>query len=82
MKIVQNILIDGLHQKPIVTDIFFKENHQPKPIVIFCHGYKGFKDWGAWNLVANEFANNQFVFVNLIFLTTAELLKTQSIFPI
>lgn len=81
MKIVQNILIDGLHQKPIVTDIFFKENHQPKPIVIFCHGYKGFKDWGAWNLVANEFANNQFVFVKFNFSHNGGTIENPIDFP-
>ena len=21
----------------------------PKALVIFVHGYKGYKDWGAWN---------------------------------
>ena len=67
MKIVQNILIDGNHQKPILTDVYFKENNQPKPIVIFCHGYKGYKDWGAWNLVAKEFADNNFFFIKFNF---------------
>lgn len=67
MKIVQNILIDGNHQKPILTDVYFKENNQPKPIVIFCHGYKGYKDWGAWNLVAKEFADSNFFFIKFNF---------------
>ncbi|MDP2089304.1 MAG: prolyl oligopeptidase family serine peptidase [Flavobacteriaceae bacterium] len=67
MNIIKNILIAGKHQKPILTDIFFQENNQPKPIVIFCHGYKGYKDWGAWNLVAKEFAENNFVFVKFNF---------------
>lgn len=67
MKIIKNILIDGKHQKPIITDIFYRENQQQKPIVIFCHGYKGFKDWGAWNLVAQEFADNNFFFVKFNF---------------
>ena len=67
MKIVQNIVIDGNYQKPILTDVFFNENNQPKAIVIFCHGYKGFKDWGAWNLVAKEFADNNFFFIKFNF---------------
>ena len=52
MKIKRNIQLPGKHQKPILTDVFYQENNQPKPIVIFAHGYKGFKDWGCWNLVA------------------------------
>lgn len=67
MKIVQNIIIDGNHLKPILTDVYFKENNQSKAILIFCHGYKGYKDWGAWNLIAKEFANSNFFFIKFNF---------------
>lgn len=65
--ILKNILIQGKHNKPIVTDLFFKENNLNKPIVIFCHGYKGFKDWGAWNLMAKTFADAGFFFIKFNF---------------
>ncbi len=67
MKIIKNIIVDGKHQKPIVTDVFFEENNQPKPVVIFCHGYKGFKDWGAWNLMAESFAKAGVFFIKFNF---------------
>lgn len=67
MKLLKNIIIDGKHNKPIVTDIFYKENNQPKKVVIFCHGYKGFKDWGAWNLMAEAFAKAGFFFIKFNF---------------
>jgi len=67
MTILKNKIIEGLHKKPILTDVFYRKNHQKKPIVIFAHGYKGYKDWGAWNLVANNFADNGFVFVKFNF---------------
>jgi pimeloyl-ACP methyl ester carboxylesterase len=68
MKIIKNELIKSTHhKKPIVTDVFFKENKTKKPIVIFCHGYKGYKDWGAWNLAAKTFAENNIVFVKFNF---------------
>ena len=67
MKILKNIVVDGKHQKPIVTDVFYLENHQLKKVVIFCHGYKGFKDWGAWNLMAEAFAKAGFFFVKFNF---------------
>ena len=35
--------------------------------MIFCHGYKGYKDWGAWNLVAEQFANENFFFIKMNF---------------
>ena len=67
IKIVKQMLVEGKHQKPIVTDVFYKETHQPKKIVIFCHGYKGFKDWGAWNLMAKQFAEAGFFFIKFNF---------------
>ncbi len=67
MKILTNIKVPGLHQKPILLDVFYKNDSRPKPIVIFSHGFKGFKDWGHWHLVAQEFAGNEFVFVKFNF---------------
>ncbi|MGK0422253.1 MAG: pimeloyl-ACP methyl ester carboxylesterase [Polaribacter sp.] len=67
MKIIKNLLIEGKHSKLIVTDVFYEETNQPKKIVIFCHGYKGFKDWGAWNLMAKAFANAGFFFIKFNF---------------
>ncbi|HSM63036.1 MAG TPA: alpha/beta fold hydrolase [Gillisia sp.] len=62
-----NIRITGEHRKPILTDIIFSEETKPKPIVIFCHGYKGFKDWGAWHLMAEEFAEKGYFFLKFNF---------------
>ncbi|WP_159022238.1 S9 family peptidase [Formosa sp. L2A11] len=67
MKRITNILIPGTHNKPILTDVFYTENNTPKPIIIFCHGYKGFKDWGAWNQMAEAFANAGFFFIKFNF---------------
>jgi len=67
MTIIQNTIIEGKHEKPISTDIFYNATKQLKPIVIFAHGYKGFKDWGCWNLVADQFATNNFFFVKFNF---------------
>ena len=67
MTITKNIIIPGKHNKPIITDVFYTENNTPKPVVIFCHGYKGFKDWGAWDLMAKAFAEAGFFFVKFNF---------------
>lgn len=68
MKVLKTIPIQStLHSKPILTDIYFEEDYTKKPIVIFCHGYKGFKDWGAWNLMVNEFVNSNLFFVKFNF---------------
>ncbi|OBQ56951.1 alpha/beta hydrolase [Tamlana sp. s12] len=67
MIIEKNNIIPGKHNKPILTDVFFKDNKKPKPVLIFCHGYKGFKDWGAWDLMAKAFAELDYFFVKFNF---------------
>ncbi|GAA4892554.1 alpha/beta fold hydrolase [Flaviramulus aquimarinus] len=67
MTVSKNIIIKGQHSKPILTDVFYIENNQSKPIIIFCHGYKGFKDWGAWNIMAKSFAKAGFYFIKFNF---------------
>lgn len=57
----------GSNRLPISLDITFLENDVKKPVVIFCHGFKGFKDWGAWHLVAEAFAEKGFVFLKFNF---------------
>ncbi|MEM6719857.1 MAG: alpha/beta fold hydrolase [Bacteroidota bacterium] len=63
----KNNILPRLTDKSILIDYFFTKNDQPKPVVIFCHGYKGFKDWGAWDLVAEKLAEAGFFFVKFNF---------------
>lgn len=67
MIIKKNLILSTINKKPIVYDVFYQETKKPKPIVIFCHGYKGFKDWGAWNLVAKKIAEKGFFFLKFNF---------------
>ncbi|WP_408041515.1 alpha/beta hydrolase family protein [Tenacibaculum amylolyticum] len=67
MEIIKNTVLEGKHGKPILLDVFYNKNGHPKPIVIFCHGYKGFKDWGAWDLMAKAFAKQGFFFIKFNF---------------
>lgn len=63
----KDFTLQGKHQKSIFGDATYTKNKQAKPLVIFCHGYKGFKDWGAWHLVAKAFAEAGFFFVKFNF---------------
>ena len=63
----KNIILRRADKKPVLWDAFFDANGTQKPLVIFCHGYKGFKDWGAWDLVAAEFSRAGFFFVKFNF---------------
>lgn len=81
MTIEKNIIINGKHEKPILTDLFFKDDDIKKPILIFCHGYKGFKDWGAWNLMAKAFAESGFYFIKFNFSHNGGTVKQPIDFP-
>ena len=66
MTIKKNIVLEKEGAKPILIDFFYNSNNK-MPVIIFCHGYKGYKDWGCWNLVAKEFATNNFFFIKFNF---------------
>ena len=61
------VTIDGKHHREITLDVNFLESGANLPIIIFCHGFKGFKDWGTFNLMAETFARNNFIFVKFNF---------------
>ena len=63
----KNLVLKRKNNKPIVWDAFFNNDNNKKPLVIFCHGYKGFKDWGAWDLVAEAFMKANVFFVKFNF---------------
>lgn len=64
---VKNIALEGKHQYPVVADVFYNADKEKMPVLIFCHGYKGFKDWGVWNQMAEMFARNGFFFIKFNF---------------
>ena len=67
MRIVKNILLNGSGNKPVTLDIFFINNTEPRPVVIYAHGFSGFKDWGNFDLIATKFAKEGYVFVKFNF---------------
>lgn len=62
----RNRVIRRAGTRPLLYD-YFGSSEQDKPIVVFCHGYKGFKDWGPWDLMAREYAKNGFAFFKFNF---------------
>jgi len=67
IRIKKNSTLQGTHGKPILADVFYDDHKKSLPVVIFCHGYKGFKDWGAWNEVAHKFAQAGLFFIKFNF---------------
>ena len=59
-------IIKGSNQKKILMDITFPKKSNNK-LIIFSHGFKGFKDWGCFNLISKIFAENGFTFLKFNF---------------
>ncbi|OAQ38858.1 hypothetical protein A5893_12505 [Pedobacter psychrophilus] len=62
----ENFKIDGIDGFPIMGDITYS-NSYPDYLVIFVHGFKGFKDWGTHQLTANFFAEKSIYFLKFNF---------------
>lgn len=67
MQIQKNISLEGANHRLFLLDAYYKSDGNPKPVVIFTHGFKGFKDWGHWHLIAKSFAAAGFVFIKYNF---------------
>jgi uncharacterized tellurite resistance protein B-like protein/alpha/beta superfamily hydrolase len=52
----------GADQKPSLYDLTIPENWNNE-IILFIHGYMGYKDWGCWNLVSDFFTQEDFGFL-------------------
>lgn len=58
-----HFILTGSNDKIILGDSTFDENHLKQEVVLFIHGFKGFKDWGAHHLVAEFFATHGYRFI-------------------
>jgi len=57
----KNIILKA--EKEFSADAFFLYSGEKLPLIIFVHGYKGYKDWGVWELMGEKLANAGFYFV-------------------
>jgi len=67
MQKIKNLLVTGSGGKPMATDIFFEDDGKQKPVVVYAHGFNGFKDWGNFDMIAERFAKAGFLFVKFNF---------------
>ena len=81
MQIEKNFILHRADKKPILIDTFYNENVKNQPLVIFCHGYKGFKDWGAWNHMAETIAKEGFCLIQFNFSHNGGTMENPIDFP-
>jgi len=67
MVIKKNVVIEGKHNKPILLDFGYQPTNKKKPIIIFAHGFKGFKDWGHFNQFMEYAIQENYAFVKFNF---------------
>lgn len=67
LNIDRNIIVRNPETRDFLADTYYPESEQKLSLVIFAHGYKGYKDWGAWDLMAKKFAALGFFFVKFNF---------------
>ncbi|WP_151089381.1 alpha/beta hydrolase family protein [Hymenobacter baengnokdamensis] len=65
LRTVEFLLTGRAHGRPFAADATWQPTGHPQPVVVFVHGFKGFKDWGHFGLLARFFAEKGFVFVKL-----------------
>lgn len=59
--------LPGAEGRPFAVDLRYDPNKENQPIIVFLHGFKGFKDWGHFNLLADAFADKGFAYLKFNF---------------
>jgi len=67
MKAFTNLSISSLAGRPLLLDLYYNPAIENQAIVLFAHGFKGFKDWGHWPLIARHFADAGIAFLKFNF---------------
>ncbi|GAA4821573.1 alpha/beta hydrolase family protein [Algivirga pacifica] len=63
MKKIEFVLTSQHGGKRFLADAIWKKHEAKKPVIILIHGFKGFKDWGCFNLMAEQWAEEGFLVV-------------------
>ena len=58
---LRNEIYLGSNQRKSLFDLEIPENWNQE-MIIFVHGFMGFKDWGAWDLVQHFFVSKGYGF--------------------
>jgi pimeloyl-ACP methyl ester carboxylesterase len=65
-QIYKNEVFYGANIRESLFDLTIPEGHNGE-LIVFSHGFMGFKDWGAWHLVESYFVQRKFAFCRFNF---------------
>jgi pimeloyl-ACP methyl ester carboxylesterase len=76
------LVIKNKQNDDLYTDFYYPEDSAGLPLVVFCHGFKGFKDWGSFPYVFERIASagNFAVAFNFSYNGTGDTPETMSDF--
>ena len=60
-------LVKGIDNRQMPVDLRFNNQISNQPVVIFVHGFKGFKDWGHFPMVGEQLVTAGYAFVSFNF---------------
>lgn len=67
MRTVRNIPVTGAEDRTFLLDVYYTPGQPLLGRIVFSHGFKGFKDWGHWDLLGQAFAEAGFLFAKYNF---------------
>lgn len=67
MIVQEPLQITGKGGREIHLDLTYFDQQPSSEVLVFSHGFKGFKDWGAFNLMAYEFAKRGLTLIKFNF---------------
>jgi dienelactone hydrolase len=63
----RSFAVDNARGDAVDGDLRFVDDGESKPVIVFCHGFKGFKDWGPFPAWGRRLAKADFVSVHVNF---------------
>lgn len=75
-----NQIYEGADGRKSLYDVFKSTDNQ-SPVLLFAHGYKGYKDWGCWNLMGDCFLEQGFSLVKFNFSHNGGTIENPIDFP-
>ena len=57
----KNISVMNLDSEIIRAELYYRNSTKDAPIIIICHGFKGFKNWAFFPFIAESLAQSDYI---------------------
>ena len=77
----ENFIIEVKGRNPLLADLYLCDKESRRPVIVYLHGYKGFKDWGHIPLLPKVVNEHRFNFLKFNFSHNGGTLDNPVDFP-